>query len=105
MAKKELIANDPMETRLMNFSETVRKIGIFVMVVLVVVGIVLGIAAGVAFGGDFWFLLMGLLFGVLSSVVVWLLQELICLVLEYLTEMHCYQRTQTEILMENYNKD
>ena len=105
MAKKELIANDPMETRLMAFSGTVNRVANAIEAVLLIVSVVLGfVLSGVA--GDFGvlrllMLLACILAGVLLAAVVWLIKELICLWLENQVEMHCYARTQTEILMEN----
>ena len=105
MAKRELIAHDPMETKLMTLAGTVSKIATFIMVILLVLGVVFGIVMGgiasdVGVGGFIAFLI-GLIPSVVLAAIVWIVRELICTWLEYQTEMHCYARTQTEILMEN----
>ena len=89
----------------MTFTGTVNKIANVVMAVLLIAGVVFGfVLSGVA--ADFSVLRLLMLFvcilaGVILAVLVWLVKELVCLWLENQTEMHCYARTQTEILMEN----
>lgn len=95
MEKKDLIANDPMETRLMAFCETVNKVTTIVMFVILIGAVLLGIAAS---AGDLLILAAIILPAAVLIMLVWLLKELICLWLENQTEMHCYVRTQTEIL-------
>lgn len=104
MAKKELIANDPMETKLMTLAGTVGKVAAVVTVVLAVMGIASGIVLGGLasdFGvGGFIAFLIGFVPNAVLAAVVWIVKEVVCTWLEYQTEMHCYARTQTEILQE-----
>jgi len=102
MEKKDLIANDPMETRMIAFAETVRKIAWVIMIVLTVGAVLLGIAAG---AGDLLIFAAIIIPAVILVLLVWLVSELVCLWLENQTEMHCYARTQTEILLEKEGKE
>ena len=107
MAKRELIANDPMEVKLMSICGTVSKIATFIIIVLLALGVVFGIVLSGVFSeiGGFLVFLVGFLPNAMIALVVWLIKTLLCLWLEYQTEMHCYARTQTEILMENSGKE
>jgi len=104
MEKKDLIANDPMETRLMAFCETVNKVSRMVITVVVIVGVFVGIGAAFfasdMFGDMAGFLgfAIGFVPSILAAIVIDAVKDLICLWLENQTEMHCYVRTQTEIL-------
>ena len=108
MAKRELIANDPMETKLMSVAGTVNKVATVLMIILLVMGVVAGIVVSdIAsdFGtSGFVAFLIGLIPNAVLTAVVWIAREIICTWLEYQTEMHCYARTQTEILMENFEE-
>lgn len=98
MNKREPIANDPMETRLIQFAVTVNKVALIIMIIILAAGIMLGIAAS---AGDLLTFASAILPSAVLTLLVWLAKELVCLWLEYTAEMHCYARTQTEILLEN----
>ena len=112
MEKKEFALDDIFERQLMLYTDTVGKIATVIIVVVLIFGILLGVAGSnlvLELSGswnDFSFL--GFLIGcspcVLSVVIVWAIKTLVCFALEYMAKMHCYARTQTEILAESREK-
>lgn len=102
MTKRELNANDPMEVRLMGFAETVNKAGSVIMIAVLLAAVILGISVS---AGDLAILAGIVVPSAILIAVIWVLRELICLWLENQTEMHCYARTQTEILLEMAEKE
>ncbi len=96
MDKKELVANDPMEMRLMSFAETVNKVSLIVMGVILFGAIVTGVLVAAS---DLLIFAVIVIPAVVLDILIWLAKELVCLWLENQTEMHCYARMQTEILM------
>lgn len=107
MEKKRYRTDDGVEVKLRRFASVIRVVGRLIATALFVTGFIFGILSldmAEAYSGEsgsFGTFLLTFLPFVLLGIIIWFLESLVRLVLTYITDMHYYQRTQMELMMES----